>query len=493
MSVLGLERVTALKVVLVAAAALILSAGAASAQTSPSGTLDANTLPLECVNTTSCSGVIVNSVFEEAQTFTAINSGNVTSAQLQVEVWAGTGSEDLVVQLATVDSSGAIGSMIPGASATVPGSEIPRSSEEARLVTVSFDNPPAVQAGKKYALIVSSPSSPGPSGGYVWLYELQPFDARPDQYPQGDLFRNISGGGWEFLSIRDMVFAIYVEPSSDTSAPQLDLPGDMTVEATSASGAMVTFAATATDENPANPEVNCSPASGSTFPIGTTQVNCSATDAAGNEATGSFDVTVRDTTAPTISGVPTDITKTTTSASGAQVSYASPSANDAVDGSVPVNCSPASSSTFALGETTVSCSASDARTNTATKTFKVSVLYDFGNGSGGSFGEPVRDTELNQLAAGAGVPVKFGLGADYGLNIFAAGYPTSRQISCSTGLPTDPVEETAAVTKSGLTYDAASGLYTYVWKTERTWKGTCRELNIKLADGSNHPVKFQFR
>jgi hypothetical protein len=73
------------------------------------------------------------------------------------------------------------------------------------------------------------------------------------------------------------------------------------------------------------------------------------------------------------------------------------------------------------------------------------------------------------------VPVKFGLGGDFGLNIFAAGYPTSKQVACPNGLPPDVVEETSTATKSGLTYDATSGLYTYVWKTDRAWRGTSVE------------------
>jgi hypothetical protein len=180
------------------------------------------------------------------------------------------------------------------------------------------------------------------------------------------------------------------------------------------------------------------------------------------------------------------------SASGTTVDYTA-SAIDDVDGSVPVSCSPASGSTFSIGTTPVNCSATDQAGNQASGSFQVRVVYAFGSGSGGGFGEPVRDTELNQLAAGAGVPVEFGLGADYGLNIFAAGYPASKRIDCSTGLPTDPVEETATISKSGLNYDAASGLYTYVWKTEKARKGTCRELNLKLADGTDHPVMFQFK
>jgi hypothetical protein len=199
-----------------------------------------------------------------------------------------------------------------------------------------------------------------------------------------------------------------------------------------------------------------------------------------------------DSTPPTLHIPTSPITKVTTSASGTTVDYTA-SATDDVDGSVPINCTPASGSLFPIGTTQVNCSASDVAGNQASGSFEVKVTYDFGSGSGGSFGEPVRDTELNQLAAEAGVPVKFGLGADYGLNIFAEGYPKSTKISCSTGLPTDPVEVTATVTKSGLTYDAASGLYTYVWKTERAWKGTCRELNLKLADGTDHLVKFEFK
>jgi hypothetical protein len=149
--------------------------------------------------------------------------------------------------------------------------------------------------------------------------------------------------------------------------------------------------------------------------------------------------------------------------------------------------------TSTVGEKTITFKAVDHVGHEVTKECNYNVNYDFGNGSGGSFSEPVRDTELNEVKAGAGVPVKFGLGGDFGLSIFAAGYPTSKKIVCSTGLPVDPIEEEAAITTSGLKYDAAAGHYVYGWKTDRTWSGTCRELNVKLADGTDHPVKFQFK
>jgi X-Pro dipeptidyl-peptidase len=78
----------------------------------------------------------------------------------------------------------------------------------------------------------------------------------------------------------------------DTIAPTLHLPADITVDATSPAGAIVTYTATATDNEDPDPSVKCLPASGSTFPIGTTTVSCTATDASGNSSTGSFTVHV---------------------------------------------------------------------------------------------------------------------------------------------------------------------------------------------------------
>lgn len=86
----------------------------------------------------------------------------------------------------------------------------------------------------------------------------------------------------------------------DTTAPALTLPAGVTAEATSASGAAVTYSASATDLVDGSVSVACTPASGSTFPFGGTFVNCVATDAHGNAANGGFLVTVRDTTPPQI-------------------------------------------------------------------------------------------------------------------------------------------------------------------------------------------------
>ena len=81
-------------------------------------------------------------------------------------------------------------------------------------------------------------------------------------------------------------------PPPDVTPPTLFLPGDVAVEAPDASGTTVAYSVTASDDRDPNPIVTCNPSSGSFFPVGTTTVNCQATDGSGNVATGSFLVQV---------------------------------------------------------------------------------------------------------------------------------------------------------------------------------------------------------
>ena len=87
-------------------------------------------------------------------------------------------------------------------------------------------------------------------------------------------------------------------------------------------------------------------------------MSCTATDASGNTKSGSFAVTVVDTTAPKLT-LPAPITVEAAAAAGAPVTYAA-SASDLVDPAPALACSTASGATFALGATTVTCSAHDA-------------------------------------------------------------------------------------------------------------------------------------
>jgi hypothetical protein len=83
----------------------------------------------------------------------------------------------------------------------------------------------------------------------------------------------------------------------DTTPPTLNLPANITVVATSPSGAVVSYSATATDDKDGSLPVNCTPTSGYTFPINATTVTCTATDNAGNSANGNFMVIVMSNTA----------------------------------------------------------------------------------------------------------------------------------------------------------------------------------------------------
>jgi hypothetical protein len=99
----------------------------------------------------------------------------------------------------------------------------------------------------------------------------------------------------------------------------------------------------------------------------------------------------------------------------------------------------------------------------------------------------------NVVQAGRSIPLKFSLGGDQGLDIFAAGYPHSGTIPDDPVAPLDDIEETVTAGASSLSYDATSDQYIYVWKTDKAWSGQTRQLVLKLTDGSEHKANFQFR
>ncbi len=89
-------------------------------------------------------------------------------------------------------------------------------------------------------------------------------------------------------------------------------------------------------------------------------------------------------------------------------------------------------------------------------------------------------------------PVRFSLSGNKGTAILAAGYPTSQPLSCAGGT-SDDIEQTVTAGSSSLSYDATADTYTYIWKTEKAWKGTCRKLVVKLNDGTTLEANFQFK
>jgi hypothetical protein len=158
----------------------------------------------------------------------------------------------------------------------------------------------------------------------------------------------------------------------DTTAPNITVPGPLIEEITSPTGNVITFAVSATDIVDASPTVTCTPASATTFALGTTTVQCTATDASTNIVDSSFDVTVDDTVAPTLT-VPPGINQVAASPLGDVITFVA-TATDAGDASPAVTCAPASGDTFGLGTTTVSCTADDLSGNvSAASTFDVTL------------------------------------------------------------------------------------------------------------------------
>jgi hypothetical protein len=112
----------------------------------------------------------------------------------------------------------------------------------------------------------------------------------------------------------------------------------------------------------------------------------------------------------------------------------------------------------------------------------------------GGFVAPVNAPPIvNTLKASAGVPVKFSLGGNQGLNIFVGGYPASQMVSCRPDASTDEIEQTVDADHSSLRFDASTNTYTYVWKTAPAWTGQCRRLILRFADGIEHTALFRFR
>ena len=111
---------------------------------------------------------------------------------------------------------------------------------------------------------------------------------------------------------------------------------------------------------------------GNVFPVGATIVTYTATDSVGLMTSAMQTVTVNDTTAPLLSTLP-NVTVNATSPAGAVVTYPLPAVTDNCPG-VSVACTPPSGSTFAIGTSTVTCTATDAAGNSASKTFQVTIV-----------------------------------------------------------------------------------------------------------------------
>ncbi len=161
----------------------------------------------------------------------------------------------------------------------------------------------------------------------------------------------------------------------DTTPPISQCPENISVPCVDASGAPVNFTTSATDVCDPAPTVLCVPPSSSVFALGTTTVSCLATDASGNQSQCVFTVTVYDHVPPQIV-CPADeiVSELPTGSGSAVVNYPAPQASDNCDPHPTVICQPAAGTAFAVGNTVVTCIASDASGNSNSCTFVVTVI-----------------------------------------------------------------------------------------------------------------------
>ena len=161
---------------------------------------------------------------------------------------------------------------------------------------------------------------------------------------------------------------------TDSEAPVVTVPADITVSTDPGlATADVTFTWTAFD-NVGVVSFSQSHFSGDAFAVGTTTVNVSATDPAGNTTSRSFTVTVTDSEAPVVT-VPADFSVPVDPGTNSAVVTYAVTAADNVPG-VTLLVSPASGSTLPVGPNTVTARATDVAGNFVEETFVVTVADD---------------------------------------------------------------------------------------------------------------------
>jgi uncharacterized repeat protein (TIGR01451 family) len=179
---------------------------------------------------------------------------------------------------------------------------------------------------------------------------------------------------------------------TDQTSPTIACPAPINVAADlGLCGAIVSFTVTATD-NSGSATVSCNPPSGSTFPVGTTTVNCVATDPAGNKSACSFTVTVNDNQKPVITAPPAVVVNTDpTKCQASAVALGTPVTSDNCGIASVVNNAPA---IFPKGTTVVTWTVTDSSGNQNTATQLVTV----------------NDTELPLISAPAALELTTDLG-----------------------------------------------------------------------------------
>jgi hypothetical protein len=103
------------------------------------------------------------------------------------------------------------------------------------------------------------------------------------------------------------------------------------------------------------------------------------------------------------------------------------------------------------------------------------------------------DPTFNLVTAGSRVPMRFKLPDRLGGYVSDPGVMDSFTVDTERCLSNVVPFNDVAVGGAGLSFDAATSTYTYNWDTNAAWAGTCRNVKLRLIDGSRHTLMFKFQ
>jgi len=179
-----------------------------------------------------------------------------------------------------------------------------------------------------------------------------------------------------FFNLQNDAVRFSLIQTKDEEKPSITAPADITTgNDPGLASALVAVGSPAATDNCVDVKVSGVRSDGAAidapYPVGSTTITWTATDAAGNVATASQVITVLDVEAPSLS-VPADITVPATSLNGVVVIYHLYATDNVAVTSL--NCTKLSGSTFPIGATSVTCTAADAAGNHKSASFVVTVL-----------------------------------------------------------------------------------------------------------------------
>ncbi|MBI3597607.1 MAG: PxKF domain-containing protein [Nitrospirae bacterium] len=279
----------------------------------------------------------------------------------------------------------------------------------------------------------------------------------------------------------------------DTTPPVIASHADLTSEATSAAGAVVTYTSPATSDAVDGAGVaSCLPASGSSFGMGNATVTCNASDAHGNAAAATtFVVHVVDTTPPVISltapGPQTYACTLTIAFSATDIASGVASVSATLNGSPVSNGQKATLTKPGLNS--LSVTATDVAGNSSTKTVSFSVTYNFIG-----FLDPINSDGSSIFKLGSTVPIKYqltdcnGLAVTTAVGTLAVFKITDAVLGTVVEVSTD--SSGTANTDNLFRYSAPN--YIYNLGTKPYSQGTYR-LQATLDDGTIHTINISLK